>query len=72
MKVCRYIENNNGHKIFEGELVYFIGIKRYDGKKYTAIEGRLKEIIDDNHILLQDCNTKETTVYNINHIKNIR
>ena len=35
MKVCRYIENNNGHKIFEGQLVYFIGIKRYDGKKYT-------------------------------------
>ena len=33
MKVCRYIENNRGNKIYEGEIVLLKGIRRYDGKK---------------------------------------
>ena len=36
MRVCRYIENNRGIKIFEGEIIFLKGIQRYDDKKYKS------------------------------------
>ena len=71
MRVCRYIENNRGNKIYEGEIVLLKGIRRYDGKKYKPVKGKLIKIVDDNHILLRDFNGKET-LYNLNYLTDVR
>ena len=70
MRVCRYIENNRGNKIFEGEIVLLKGIRRYDGKKYKPVKGKLIKIVDDNHILLRYYDGEEV-LYNLNHVTNI-